>query len=83
MKYVMLKLDGGELLPLLFPDFMQHAHMAQSVPATVVSAGRVYMEDGKIVARGASSSLEVSSREEDGSIIQAYFDGDRVIQQEL
>ncbi len=83
MKYVMLKLDGGELLPLLFPDFMQHAHMAQSVPATVVSAGHVYLEDGKIVARGASSSLEVSSREEDSSIIQAYFDGDRVIQQEL
>ena len=83
MKYVMLKLDGGELLPLLFPDFMQHAHMAQSVPATVVSAGRVYLEDGKIVARGASSSLEVSSREEDSSIIQAYFDGERVIQQEL
>jgi hypothetical protein len=83
MKYVMLKLDGGELLPLLFPDFMQHSHMAQSVPATVVSAGHVYLEDGKIVARGASSSLEVSSREEDSSIIQAYFDGDRVIQQEL
>ncbi len=83
MKYVMLKLDGGELLPLLFPDFMQHAHIAQSVPATVVSAGHVYLEDGKIVARGASSSLEVSSREEDSSIIQAYFDGERVIQQEL
>jgi hypothetical protein len=83
MKYVMLKLDGGELLPLLFPEFMQHSHMAQSVPATVVSAGHVYLEDGKIVARGASSSLEVSSREEDSSIIQAYFDGDRVIQQEL
>jgi hypothetical protein len=83
MKYVMLKLDGGELLPLLFPEFMQHAHMAQSVPAAVVSAGRVYLEDGKIVARGASSSLNVSSREEDSGIIQAYFDGQNVIQQEL
>ena len=83
MKYVMLKLDGGELLPLLFPDFMQHSHMAQSVPATVVSACHVYLEDGKIVARGASSSLEVSSREEDSSIIQAYFDGGRCIQQKL
>lgn len=28
MKYVMLKLNGGELLPLLFPEFMQHAQMA-------------------------------------------------------
>ncbi len=36
MKYVMLRLDGGELLPLLFPEFMQHSHIAQSVPATVV-----------------------------------------------
>ncbi len=82
MKYVMLKLDSGELLPLLFPEFMQHAHMAQSVPATVVSAGHVYLEDGRIIARGASSSLEVSSREEDSEIIQAYFDGQNVIQQE-
>ncbi|QRM36000.1 hypothetical protein [Microvirga sp. VF16] len=81
MKYVMLKLDGGELLPLLFPEFMQHSHMAQSVPATVVSAGRVYLEDGKIVARGASSSPDVYSREEDSGIIQAYFDGQNVIQQ--
>jgi hypothetical protein len=83
MKYVMLKLESGELLPLLFPEFMQHSHMAQSVPATVVSAGHVYLEDGKIVARGVSSSLEVSSRDEDSGIIQAYFDGENVIQQEL
>ncbi|MBM6584124.1 hypothetical protein ILT44_28410 [Microvirga sp. BT689] len=83
MKYVMLRLDGGELLPLLFPEFMQHSHMAQAVPATVVSAGHVYLEDGKIVARGASSSLEVSSRDEDSGIIQAYFDVQNVIQQEL
>jgi hypothetical protein len=83
MKYVMLRLDGGELLPLLFPEFMQHSHMTQSVTATVVSAGHVYLEDGKIVARGASSSLEVSSRDEDSGIIQAYFDGQNVIQQKL
>jgi hypothetical protein len=75
MKYVMLRLDGGELLPLLFPEFMQHAHMAQSVPATVVSAGRVHLEDGMIIAGGASSSLNVSSREEDSGIIQAYLMG--------
>jgi hypothetical protein len=83
MKYVMLRLDGGELLPLLFPEFMQHSHMAQSVPATVVSAGHVHLQDGRIVARGASSSLEVSSRDEDSGIIRAYFEGQNVIQQEL
>lgn len=83
MKYVMLRLDGGELLPLLFPEFMQHSHMAQSVPATVVSAGHVHLQDGRIVARGASSSLEVWSRDEDSGIIQAYFEGQNVIQQEL
>jgi hypothetical protein len=82
MKYVMLKLDGGELLPLLFPEFMQHSHMAQSIPAAVVSAGRVSLKDGKIIARGASSSLDVSSRDEDSEIIQAYFDGQNVIQEE-
>ena len=83
LKYVMLRLDGGELLPLLFPEFMQHAHMAQSVPATVVSAGRVYLEDGRLIAKGASSSLNVASREEDSGIIQAYFEGQNVIQQEV
>jgi hypothetical protein len=83
LKYVMLKLDGGELLPLLFPEFMQHSTMAQAVPSTVVSAGRVYLEDGKIVARGASSSLQLSSRDEDTGIIQGYLDGESVIQQEL
>jgi sRNA-binding regulator protein Hfq len=68
LKYVMLKLDSGELLPLLFPEFMQHSTMAQSVPATVVSAGRVYSggrEDRCLV--GASSSLEVSSRDGDSA----------------
>ena len=83
MKYVMLKLYSGELLPLLFPEFMQHSHMAQSVPATVVSAGHVYLEGGKIIARGASRSLDVISREEDSRIMQAYFDGRNVVQQEL
>jgi hypothetical protein len=83
MKYVMLRLDGGELLPLLFPEFMQHSHMAQSVPATVVSAGRVDLENGMIAAHGLSNSLNVSSREEDSGIIQAYFNGQNLIQQEV
>jgi hypothetical protein len=82
MKYVMLKLESGQLLPLLFPDFMQHSHMAQSIPATVVSAGRVFLEDGKVVVRGSSSSLSVSSREQDSQIIQTYFDEQSVIQEE-
>ena len=82
MKYVMLRLDSGDLLPLLFPEFMEHAEMAQSVTATVVSAGRVYLEDGKLVARGSSASLGVSSREQDSEIIQGYFAGQGVIQRE-
>jgi hypothetical protein len=83
MKSVMLRPDGGELLPLVFPEFMQHAHMAQAVPAAVVSAGRVHLENGKVIAGGASSSLNVSSCKEDSGIIQAYFEGQNVIQQEV
>ncbi len=82
MKYVMLKLVGGELLPLVFPEFFQHSHVAQAIPAAVVSAGRVSLEGDRIIASGASTSLGVSSREGDGKIIQAYFDGQNVIQQE-
>jgi hypothetical protein len=68
---------------VLFPEFVQHSHIAQSVRAAVVSAGHVHLEDGKIIARGASSSLDVLSREEDSGISQAYFDEQDVIQQEL
>ena len=64
MKYVMLKLEDGQLLPMIFPDFMQHAQIAGSIPAAVVSPGRVHLEGGRINASGSSSSLEVSSREE-------------------
>jgi hypothetical protein len=82
MKYVMLKLEGGELLPLIFPEFYQHSHMAQALPANVVSAGRVAVQEGRIVASGASTSLGISSRAEDSEIIQNYFDGQNVIQHE-
>ncbi len=56
--------------------------MARSVPAIVVGAGHVYLEEGKIVASGASSSLEVTSRGEDSEIIQDYLSKQSVIQQE-
>ena len=82
MKYVMLKLESGELLPVIFPEFMQHAHIAGSVPATVVSAGRVRLEGGNIVVHGSSSSLGVSSREEDSQIMQTYFDEQNALQHE-
>jgi hypothetical protein len=32
MKYVMLRLDSGDLLPLLFSDFMQHAQRSRCPP---------------------------------------------------
>ena len=82
MKYVMLRLESGELLPVIFPEFMQHAHIAGSVPATVVSAGRVRLEGGNIVVHGSSSSLGVSSREEDSQIMQTYFDEQTALQHE-
>jgi hypothetical protein len=52
------------------------------VPATVVSAGRAYLENGKLVAHGSSASLGVSSREQESEIIQGYFEGEGVIQSE-
>jgi hypothetical protein len=82
MKYVMLKLEGGQLLPVIFSDFMQHAQTAGSIPAAVVSAGRVHLERGNINARGSSSSLGVSSREEDSRIIQTHLDEQQALQHE-
>ena len=83
MKYVMLKLDGGEFPPVALPQIPAALPLAQSVPAAVISVGRVYLQDGKIIAHGASSSPDVLSREEDRGIIQAYLDGQNVTQQEL
>ena len=78
MKYIMLKLDSGDLVPLIFPEFVQHSHMAQLLPATVVGAGRVFLEGGQLVTRGGSSSLAVCSREQDGEIINGYFGGNLI-----
>jgi hypothetical protein len=47
-----------------------------------VNAGRVDLENGKNIAGGASSSLNVASREEDSGIIQAHFDRQNVIRHE-
>ena len=82
MKYVMLKLEGGELLPVIFPEFFQHADIAHAVPAAVVSGGQVSLHDGKIIASGSSMSLGVRSRAADSAIMQAYFDGKNAIQRE-
>ena len=82
MKYVMLKLESGDPLPLIFPEFVQHSQIAQSVPAAVMSAGRVFLEDGRLVARGGSASLGLSSRAQDTEVIEGYLDGKDVIQRE-
>jgi hypothetical protein len=82
MKYVMLKLESGQLLPVIFPEFMQHAQIAGSIPAAVVSAGRVHLKGGNINAGGSSSSLGVSSREQASRIMQMYFDEQHALQHE-
>jgi hypothetical protein len=81
MKYVMLKLEGGQLLPVIFPAFMQHAQITGSLAATVVSADRVYLQGGNIVAHDSSSSLGVSSREE-GSQMHTNFGEHNALQHE-
>ena len=58
------------------------AQVAGSIPAAVVSAGRVHLERGSMNASGSSSSLGVSSREEDSQIIQTYFDAQHALQHE-
>ncbi len=67
---------------MVFPEFYQQCDIAYAVPAAVVSAGRVSLDGGRIAVTGMSTPLGVSSREEDSEIIQSYFDGQNVIQQE-
>lgn len=82
IKYVMLRLEKGDLLPVISLEFMQHSHVATAIPGAVVSAGRVYLENGQVVVRGTSKSLGVSSREQDSQIIQGYFAEGGIIQRE-
>jgi len=72
MKYLALRLTGGEGA-VVFPSSFQHAWVAgQFAPAQVVGAGFVRMADGRAECFGGSASLGVMSRRETDSRLLAH-----------
>ena len=69
MKYVMFEAGGLEY-PVLFPDFIKHNDIRQSIGHEVISAGFVSVgSDGNLTAYGESVSLGKKSRPEDSKIL--------------
>jgi len=80
MKYIMLETDEGMKLPILFPDVLVHANVAELMKrltlfqlkvakCEVVSAGFVNIADASV--HGDSESLGVKSNPTDGVRILA------------
>ena len=69
MKYVVLLMKEGET-PIIFPNRVHHEEIADAVEhREVISAGFVYLSDGKITCGGASLGLGLPSLEEDDTIL--------------
>ena len=69
MKYVILRTDAIEDVPVVFPEMADHSSVAHG--KTVVSAGfiSVNWETLRATAYGKSVSLGVASRPEDSRIL--------------
>lgn len=74
MKYVVVKNDMGMLVPIVFPETINHSTIPREGRChSVVSAGFCFCENGKWGAFGRSQTLNVDSRPEDGKLITEAF----------
>ena len=69
MKYIMFKINGGEL-PVIFPPEIIHKQMARNINAEVISAGMI---DYNLTCYGESETLGIKSRPEDTKRVQDLF----------
>lgn len=69
MKYIMFKINGGEL-PVIFPPEIIHKQMARNIGAEVISAGHITSDLG---CYGESETLGIKSRIEDTKRVQELF----------
>lgn len=90
MKYIMMKRKIGDveqLVPIIFPNFIVHKHMAQAIKNlpgnpynldnVVHSAGDVIFDSCSVHTSGGSETLNIESKEGDNNIIELhdYFQG--------
>jgi hypothetical protein len=76
MKYVIFHIPAtDQQMPVIFPTMLVHADVGKMLakafpfPVVPVSAGEVHFESAGAVCSGASETLQLSSREQDASII--------------
>ena len=76
MKYIILQSPSGLEIPVLFPDFIGHNDIKNTIEfSDVVSAGFCKPDcEGKISTWGESTTLKLKSEVRDRSLINRAFD---------
>ena len=67
-KFVMIHKNSG----------MSHADLSLLLPEEPVSAGFIYVQDGKLIAYGESVTLDLDAGETDTDVIMDALDGNSV-----
>jgi len=74
MKYVVVKTEFDDLVPIIFPETIPHRTIPkESYNHTAVSAGFCALKQGKWVAYGESIGLKLKSRPEDTDLLNRHF----------
>lgn len=73
MKYVILQTNSKMEYPIIFPDFLEHHVVANSLAEKIISAGHVSASNGNVFTYGQSQSLGLIAREKDAEIISNHL----------
>ncbi len=78
MKYLLFEDPSGHLLPILFPERIDHEEMRDQMPyATVISGGFIVLDNGRFVCHGQAKALDIQARKEDATVIELHFQDER------
>lgn len=74
-KYIIGRIGGMSLTPVVFPEYLTHADIARDLRATdITGAGFVKIgADGKFYCWGESVSLKVKSHDNDSDIMNRHL----------
>lgn len=75
LKYVMFEYMNNET-PVVFPRWVNHNEV-RIQGRKPISAGFVFIENGVCMTYGKSTSLKISSKEEDGVFIEKMLFGNK------
>ena len=76
MKYIIFKNIRGDFIPIIFPDWLEHADIAKRFQDYIVySAGKFILDtSAAMVFHGDSISLGIKSQKDDITIFKQQFE---------